>query len=125
MGTRDSATTVMFYTSVVALAGGAVFIPFGTHWPAFEHWVLFAIGGTFVSLAHLLIVVSLQLAAGPVVSPLKYLSLVWSATIGYLVWDDVPGVFKIFGAAMVIAAGLLILYRETRQNVGNNNKSKL
>jgi len=122
MGTHDSATTVMFYTSVVAVAGGALTLPFGTHWPSLHHWVLFAIGGTFVSLAHLLIVISLQLAAGAVVSPLKYLSLIWAAIIGYFVWGDIPGKFKILGAVMVIVAGLLILYRETRNKVENNNK---
>ena len=115
LGARDSATTVMFYTSVVVLIGGAVTMPFSTQWPTFEQWVLFAIGGTFVSLAHWLIVVSLHLAAGAVVSPLKYLSLVWSAMVGYWVWDDVPSTLKIIGAVMVVGAGLLILYRETRR----------
>ena len=115
MGTHDTATAVMFYTSVVALIGGAVTLPFGTHLPTLTQWGWFAIAGTFVCLAHLLIVKALQLAAGAVVSPLKYLSLVWSAAVGYMVWGDVPGTAKIIGALMVVASGLLILYRETRR----------
>ena len=47
-------------------------------------------------------------------APLKYVSLVWSAILGYLIWGDVPGVWKVLGAMMVVAAGLFILYRETR-----------
>ncbi|MBT6094753.1 MAG: DMT family transporter [Rhodospirillaceae bacterium] len=115
MGTHDSATAVMVYTSIVALIGGAVTLPFGAHWPTLTQWGWFALAGTFVSLAHLLIVKALQLAAGAVVSPLKYLSLVWSAVIGYLVWGDMPGALKVAGAALVVVAGLLILYRETRR----------
>ena len=99
----------------MALAGGALTLPFGTHWPSLHHWVLFAIGGTFNSLAHLLIVISLHLAAGAIVSPLKYLSLVWAAIIGYVIWGDIPGVLKVIGAIFVIVGGLIILYRETRQ----------
>ncbi len=123
MGTHDSATAVMVYTSIVALIGGAATLPFspllgGFHWPTLTQWGWFALAGTFVSLAHLLIVKALQLAAGAVVSPLKYLSLVWSAIIGYLVWGDVPDALKVAGAALVVVAGLLILYRETRRRTG-------
>jgi len=118
MGTSDSAATVMFYTSIVAVIGGAISLPFGddfgTNWPTLEQWGLFALAGFFVTMAHFLIVVSLQLAAGAVVSPFKYLSLVWSAALGFMVWGDLPGAVKVLGAVMVVASGLLIVYRETR-----------
>jgi drug/metabolite transporter (DMT)-like permease len=114
LGTRDTATAVMFYTSVVALIAGAVTLPFGTHWPDLHQWGWFILGGTLVTFAHLLIVMAFQMAAGTVVSPLKYLSLIWSAAIGYIVWGDVPGPLKFAGAALVVGAGLFILYRETK-----------
>ena len=115
LGTADSATTVMFYTAVVIVVGGALTLPFATHLPTLEQWGLFALAGTFVCMAHLLIVKAFQQAPGAVVSPLKYLSLVWSAAIGYVVWGDVPGQVKLIGAALVVGAGLFILYRETRR----------
>ena len=61
-----------------------------------------------------LIVMAFQLAPGAVVSPLKYLSLVWAATIGFVVWGDVPNPIKLLGAALIVGAGLFLLYRETR-----------
>ena len=82
--------------------------------PNAEQWALFVLSGIFVSLAHLLIVMALQLAEGPTVAPLKYLSLVWSVILGYLIWGDVPGTWKVLGAMMVVAAGLFIIYRETQ-----------
>ena len=114
LGIVDSATTVMFYTSVVALIGGATSMPWSGPAPNAEQWALFVLSGIFVTLAHLLIVMALQLAEGPTVAPLKYVSLAWSAILGYLIWGDVPGVWKVLGAMMVVAAGLFILYRETR-----------
>ena len=114
LGIVDSATTVMFYTSVVALIGGAISMPWSGPAPNAEQWALLVLSGIFVTLAHLLIVMALQLAEGPTVAPLKYVSLVWSAILGYLIWGDVPGVWKVLGAMMVVAAGLFILYRETR-----------
>ncbi len=114
LGVIDSATTVMFYTSVVALIGGAVTMPWSGPAPNLEQWALIGLSGIFVTLAHLLIVMALQFAEGPTVAPLKYVSLVWSAILGYLIWGDVPGLWKVVGALMVVAAGLFILYRETR-----------
>tara|TARA_B100000405_G_C16673717_1_gene406771 strand:- start:451 stop:1302 length:852 start_codon:yes stop_codon:yes gene_type:complete len=114
LGIVDSATTVMFYTSIVALIGGAISMPWSGPAPNAEQWALFVLSGIFVSLAHLLIVMALQLAEGPTVAPLKYVSLVWSAILGYLIWGDVPGTWKVLGAMMVVAAGLFILYRETQ-----------
>ncbi len=114
LGVIDSATSVMFYTSVVALIGGAVTMPWAGPAPNAEQWALIALSGFFVTLAHLLIVMALQLAEGPTVAPLKYVSLIWSAILGYLIWGDVPGLWKVLGALMVVAAGLFILYRETR-----------
>jgi len=48
------------------------------------------------------------------VAPLKYLSLVWSALISFLVWGYIPGPMKLAGAALVVSAGLFILYRESK-----------
>ena len=67
-----------------------------------------------MTFAHLLVVMAFQLTEGVIVAPLKYLSLIWSAVIGYLVWGDIPGSMKFAGAALVVGAGLFILYRETR-----------
>jgi drug/metabolite transporter (DMT)-like permease len=114
LGTADSAVTVMFYTSVVALIAGAVTLPFGTHWPNLHQWGWFMLGGVLVTFAHLLVVMAFQLAAGVVVAPLKYLSLIWSAVIGFMIWGDVPGPLKFFGASLVVGAGLFIFYRETK-----------
>ena len=115
LGVLDSATTVMFYTTVVALIGGAFTMPWAGEVPSLLHWALLIASGIFVTLAHLLIIKALQLAEGPTVAPLKYVSLVWATILGYLIWGDVPGLWKVVGALMVVAAGLFILYRETKR----------
>jgi drug/metabolite transporter (DMT)-like permease len=80
-----------------------------------SQWGLFMAGGTILSLAHVLIVKAFQLAPGAPVSAMKYFSLVWAAMIGFMVWGDVPGPMKLLGAALVVAAGMFILYRETKR----------
>ena len=48
------------------------------------------------------------------IAPLDYLSMVFALLLGYLVWNDIPGVDVFAGIALVVASGLFILYRERR-----------
>ena len=57
---------------------------------------------------------ALLFAPGGTVAPFKYLSLVYAAGIGYLIWGDVPNGWNIAGATLVVGAGLFILHREMR-----------
>ena len=43
--------------------------------------------------------------------------MIWSLALGYLIWSDVPSAAVLAGAAIVIASGLYILYRETVRRV--------
>ena len=39
----------------------------------------------------------------------------YAALIGYFIWGDVPDEWKICGAALIVGAGIFILYREGQQ----------
>jgi drug/metabolite transporter (DMT)-like permease len=47
------------------------------------------------------------------VVPFNYLSLVWATLLGFAIWGDVPTPHLLAGAAVVVASGLYILWRET------------
>ena len=49
---------------------------------------------------------------GTVLAPFIYSQLIWMTLLGYLVFGDLPHEMTIFGAAIIIASGLYILYRE-------------
>jgi drug/metabolite transporter (DMT)-like permease len=98
---------------IVAVLTGGISLPvFGFSLPNWNDIILFATAGIMVSVSHLLIIQALLFAPGSTVAPFKYLSLVYAAGIGYIVWGDVPNIGKIMGAALVVLAGLFILYRE-------------
>ena len=46
-------------------------------------------------------------------APFIYTQLVWAATLGYLVFGNVPNRWTMAGAAIVIASGLYLLHRES------------
>jgi drug/metabolite transporter (DMT)-like permease len=55
---------------------------------------------------------SLKLAPASVVVPYQYTMIVWAVVLGWLVFGDVPDVFTLTGAAIIVGAGLYILWRE-------------
>lgn len=107
-GRDEEATTMAFWTVVASVVGGAASLAFGFQWPAIADWPLFAVSGVMVGFGRFLIIRAFRLAEAAVVSPLKYLALVWGALIGYLVWGDVPATLDFVGAAIVVASGIYL-----------------
>ena len=59
---------------------------------------------------------SLSLAPPSAVVPFNYLSLVWATLLGFAIWGDIPTPHLLAGAAVVVASGLYLLWRETRRS---------
>ena len=81
-------------------------------WPGPRDWALFTLAGALVTPAHWLVIRAFQLAEASLVSPLRYLAIVFAALLGYLVFDEVPGPMQITGAAVVVGAAIYVLRRE-------------
>jgi drug/metabolite transporter (DMT)-like permease len=47
-----------------------------------------------------------------VLAPFTYISIVFQATIGYIVFGDVPSAWTAAGGAVIVASGLYLLHRE-------------
>ena len=68
--------------------------------------------GLLGGLAQYLMTLSYQHLALGIISPLKYLSIVFSGIIAYLVWGEIPDLQSLCGIALIIATGLYTLHRE-------------
>jgi len=113
IGTGETTLCLTFYMVLASFAGGLASLGFGTHWPDLADWGLFAAAGSLGFGAYYFTTRAFQIARAAAMSPFKYLSLIWGASLGYLVWGDVPDTLKIAGAALVVASGLYTLHRET------------
>ena len=109
----DPAVSILFYSMAAGVVIGALSMPImGVRLPTAPEWGLLAVAGVMNSLAHLLAIQALLIAQAGTLAPFRYLALVWAAIIGYFVWGDVPDIWKVSGATLVVGAGLFILYRE-------------
>ena len=74
--------------------------------------MLLALLGMVAMVAHVCVNRSLKLAPASTVVPYQYTTIVWAVLFGYLVFGDVPDVWMLRGAAIIIGAGLFIFLRE-------------
>jgi len=116
-GGGEHAITITFYFSLTSMAGGALTAVAGWPWPSAEQWAVIAAIGVFGVLGQLLLTYSYRFAEASTIAPLDYANLVVAVLYGYFLFDEVPGLSTWIGAPLVVAAGLLILWREYRRSV--------
>ncbi len=91
---------------------GALMAPVGWVTPHLSSLGLFALAGLISVSALMCVNRSLKLAPASVVVPYQYSMIVWAVMFGYVVFGDVPSAATIIGAAIIIAAGIYIFFRE-------------
>ncbi len=123
-GTRDLITrrisqtentvAVLFVTTAFVMLAGLVTAPFG--WVPLQAQSLwtFAASGVLIAGAHYLMIEAFRQGEAALVAPFKYTSMIWAVLFGFLIFGDLPDGWTLFGAGLVILAGLYILRRETR-----------
>ncbi len=73
---------------------------------------LLSMVGILGGLANLWLTHSYKLSEVTLVTPLKYLALVFGIFFGYLIWDEVPSIKTLIGASLVIISSFIIFRRE-------------
>jgi drug/metabolite transporter (DMT)-like permease len=94
---------------------GAAIAPFQWVTPSPRDFALLSLFGVISIVALACVNLSLKLAPASVVVPYQYTLIVWAIVLGYVVFADVPDVFTLSGAMIIIAAGLYIFWREQIQ----------
>ncbi|SFM41624.1 Permease of the drug/metabolite transporter (DMT) superfamily [Pleomorphomonas diazotrophica] len=117
---RDSAETMMVWTSVIGVVVTTVLVwrEIGqTSW----HEAIFGLaGGLFFALGQICCVFAYRMAPASLLAPFSYVQMISATAVSYLVWGIVPGLATTVGASLIVASGLYSLHRErlrTRQRL--------
>jgi drug/metabolite transporter (DMT)-like permease len=109
----DSNETTLFYSNLVGAVVMLPLMPMIWITPAEPLQIFLMITfGAFGSLGHFLLIAAHRHTPASVLSPFMYSQLVWTSTLGYLVFADVPNHATLAGAAVVVASGLYLVHRE-------------
>ncbi len=80
--------------------------------PNLKDLFLLSMVGILGGLANLWLTQSYKLSEVTLVTPLKYLALVFGIVFGYLFWDEIPTIKTLMGASLVIVSTFIIFRRE-------------
>jgi len=111
----DPARVTQTYTP---LAGFLVMAPFAfAEWQWTQDlrlWILFASLGFWGGLGRWLLIIAHRSARASVLAPFIYLGLIWMSAAGFLIFGNLPTLWTLSGAAIVILSGLYLLARERK-----------
>ena len=114
--TEANYTIAFYFTTLCTIIGlGSIFF---VEWklPTLTDLVIFIIMGLCGSIANLLLTQSYRLAEASLVTPIKYLSLVFAIIFGFFIWNEVPKALTLLGAGLVIISSFIIFIRENKLN---------
>ena len=109
----ETTASMLVYGSVAVMAAGFL-TAFAGDWRmiGLADLGLLAIGATMLGFANFLFIEGLRLAEASVVTPYKYVSLIWALVLGLVLWRHVPDPWTVGGALLVVGCGLYIWRRE-------------
>ena len=89
------------------------FFTFYQNWimPSFIDLLLLSMIGILGGLANLWLSQSYKFSDVSLVTPLKYLALVFAIIFGYFIWDEVPTTKTIIGSLLVISSSFIIFLK--------------
>ena len=101
----------LFFSAAITLAG-LFTIPYGWLMPNLIDLILLSLIGIFGGVANLWLSQSYKFSEVSLVTPLKYLALVFAIIFGYFIWDEIPTIKTLVGATLVITSSIIIFRRE-------------
>jgi drug/metabolite transporter (DMT)-like permease len=130
MGETESAPVMSFYQNLVyllvalvmaALVGGGAyegtgdpsleFLMRGWAMPSWLDLSLLAACGVIASVATVLLTQAYRMAEANFVACFEYTAIIWAIFGGYVFFGETVDVYSILGAALIVAAGLYVLFR--------------
>lgn len=111
MSATESGMTTLAYSTFLAAIALTAALPFVWRTPNAHALLWLLVIGVISVVGQYLMIVGYSRAAASALAPLTYTQMIWSTTLGYLVFGAVPGLFTWAGGAIIVASGLYVLHR--------------
>jgi drug/metabolite transporter (DMT)-like permease len=112
MSGKDRVLTTMAYSSVVGFAILTLLVPFVWVTPSWRELGLGICVGVASTVGQGIVVLAFRYADASLLAPFSYVQLVWACILGFLVFGEVPDLWTLVGAAIIIGSGLYTAHRE-------------
>jgi drug/metabolite transporter (DMT)-like permease len=113
MSGREHVLTITFYFFLTSSSVGLLSaLVRGWPMPTATQWLVLLLIGILGAAGQLLMTYSYRYAEASMLAPLDYVTMLVAVAIGYWLFAEIPHVSTWIGAPLVIAAGVIIIWRE-------------
>lgn len=120
----EQTATIVFWFSVTASLLSLLTLPYGWVIPTVTETALLVTAGLLGGLGQIFLTSSYRSADASVVAPFDYASMLFALLFGWFFFAEVPTVTMLAGAALVITAGVLIIWRERKLGIERARQRK-
>ncbi|UWR30142.1 DMT family transporter [Sulfitobacter sp. W002] len=109
---NEDTAAIVFYFSVTASILALFTLPFGWVMPDLHTFGLLVLAGLIGGVAQILITSAYRFGSASMLAPYDYTSMLFAILLGYIFFAELPTMMMLAGAALVISAGALVIWRE-------------
>lgn len=113
----EATAAIVFYFSVTAAGLSLATLPFGWAVPDVPGFALLVGAGLLGGVGQILLTESYRHAEAGLIAPFEYASMLLALGFGYALFEEVPTRTMLAGAALIVAAGLFIIWRERQLGI--------
>lgn len=109
---NEHTAAIVFYFSVTASVLALLTAPFGWVVPSWGTLGWLVTAGLIGGVAQILVTSSYRFGSVSMLAPYDYTSMLFAIILGYFLFNELPTALVLAGSALVIVAGVLVIWRE-------------
>jgi len=114
IGAEERTVVMLLYPMVANFVLMGIALAFVYKPMPIEHLGMLAIISVIAWTAARFIIAAYQTGEAAIVAPMQYSQIIWATGYGLIFFDEVPDLYTAIGAAIIIASGLFIVFRESQ-----------
>ncbi|MCQ8781105.1 DMT family transporter [Mangrovibrevibacter kandeliae] len=121
----ETTATIVAYFSLTSTGIALLTIAFGWVMPSPQQCLFLVLSGLCGGVGQLLLTSAYRYADTSTVAPLEYTSLIFAIGIGFFLFDETVQITTLLGGAIVIGAGVFIIFREGRLGISRSKAKQV
>jgi drug/metabolite transporter (DMT)-like permease len=113
----EEVSAIVFWFSCTSTLMALLTVPFGWVIPSPTQFGALVLTGLIGGIGQIFLPSSYRFADASLVAPFDYASMIFAILIGYFVFMEVPTGQMLFGASLIILAGIVIILRERQLGI--------
>ncbi|MFO1089220.1 MAG: DMT family transporter [Hyphomicrobiales bacterium] len=107
----EATSTIVVYFSLMTSVLSLLSLPFGWVWPTPWQALMLVMAGLLGGVSQLFLTECYRYADATTIAPFDYSQMIWAVIVGYMFFGEKPEPMMLLGAAIVILAGLLVIWK--------------